>query len=361
MNDDFSTNSTRDNFDSASSDIARDTPQTVGRRLGAWRPADELDDTDELSPDEPGENGAATSLDAEIYDGTFGNARHEPPPFDMLPHSPEPFELSVNESPQEAPGFAEPPPPEAGDPFAAGESDEEKHEKELDLMEHLRELRSRILRSFAAVAIAMVGTWHFRDPLLAWFARPIVSEVTRGGGHLRTIGPMDGFTLYLQITFVAAIIIAIPIVIYQVWAFVVPALTKHERRYGMVLVPFSVGLFFIGAFFGFYLTPLFFRFLIVFTPPGALPDWSYSEAASFLAKMLLVFGVCFQVPVVSIFLNKIGLVSRNWMIEYWRHVVTVIFIIVAIITPTWDPVTLCAAAVPPCLLYGVSIWMVKWL
>jgi sec-independent protein translocase protein TatC len=129
----------------------------------------------------------------------------------------------------------------------------------------------------------------------------------------------------------------------------------------MTLVPFSVVLFFSGAALGFYLTPLFFRFFLQFQPPNSESYWSYASVASLLAKMLLVFGICFQVPVVTVFLNKIGLMSRNWMIEYWRHVVVVMFAIVAIITPTWDPVTLTAAALPPCLLYGVSIWLVKWL
>jgi sec-independent protein translocase protein TatC len=153
----------------------------------------------------------------------------------------------------------------------------------------------------------------------------------------------------------------LPYVLWQVWAFVEPALTHKERRYSLVLVPFSVLLFFSGAALGFYMSPIFFEFFLQFQPPGTAALWSYSKAATFLAKMLLVFGICFQVPVITIFINKIGLVSRNWLIEYWRHVVVVIFIIVALITPTWDPMTLTAAALPPCLLYMFSIWLVKWL
>jgi sec-independent protein translocase protein TatC len=106
---------------------------------------------------------------------------------------------------------------------------------------------------------------------------------------------------------------------------------------------------------------MFFKFFLQFQPPGTAALWSYSNAATFLAKMLLVFGVSFQVPVIAIFLHKIGAVSRNVMIDYWRHVVVLIFILVAVITPTWDPFTLGAAAAPPCLLYVLSIWLVKWL
>lgn len=129
----------------------------------------------------------------------------------------------------------------------------------------------------------------------------------------------------------------------------------------MVLVPFSVILFFAGCALGYAMSPVFFQFFLAFQPPDTIANFSYSKSVALLAKMLLVFGACFKVPVITIFLHKIGLVSRNVLIEYWRHVVVVIFIVVAILTPTWDPLTLTVCAVPPCLLYGLSIWMVKWL
>ena len=251
---------------------------------------------------------------------------------------------------------------EASSGFEAAEQFEEtSRDRELDLMEHLTELRSRLLKSVGAIFVCMILTWQFRDQLLEFFSEPIAKEIHRFNGKLITTNPAEGFGLYLQITLAAAIILAIPIIIYQAWAFIEPALTKKERRYGITIVPFSVLLFFTGATLGFYLTPLFFRFFLQFQPPNSETFWTYASVATMLSKMLLVFGICFQVPVVTIFLNKIGLLSRNWMIEYWRHVVVVMFVVVAIITPTWDPVTLCAAAVPPCILYGISIWMVKWL
>lgn len=230
-----------------------------------------------------------------------------------------------------------------------------------DIWEHLGELRSRVLKCVVAVGIAMVVTWQYRDALLGAFAAPIVKVVRAHGGHLTVIEVMDGFSVYLQTTFIAALLIVMPYVLWQVWAFIEPALTHKERRYSGVLVPFSVILFFVGTAFGFYLTPMFFEFFLQFNPPGTEAFWSYPNAATFLGKMLLVFGICFQVPVFTIFLNKTGLVSRNLLIEYWRHVVVVIFIVVAVITPTWDPFTMTAAALPPCILYGVSIWLVKWL
>jgi sec-independent protein translocase protein TatC len=244
---------------------------------------------------------------------------------------------------------------------AAKQSEIDSRDKELDLLDHLGELRTRILRSVTAVLLATVVTWQYRNRLLEFFAAPVQRELKQHGANLITIDPTEGFTIYLQVTLVAAILLAIPVIIYQAWAFIEPALTGQERRYGAFMIPFSIILFFSGVTLGYYLSPIFFRFFLQFTPPATVANWSYAFTATFLAKMLLVFGVCFQVPVITIFLNKIGLLSRNWMIEYWRHVVVVIFALVAVMTPTWDPVTLFAAAAPPCLLYAFSIWLVKWL
>lgn len=235
-------------------------------------------------------------------------------------------------------------------------------DRELDLFDHLAELRLRLLHCIGAVGVLMMLTWFFRDALLEWFAAPIARVLKEHkGAELITFSPTEGFVIYMQTTFAAALLLAMPYVLWQIWAFVEPALTHHERRYTSVLVPFSILLFVMGALLGYFMTPVFFRFFLSFQPPGSVANYSYGIAVTLLAKMLLVFGACFQVPVVTVFLNKTGIVSRNLMIEYWRHVVVVIFTVVAIITPTWDPISLLAAAVPPCLLYGLSIWLVKWL
>jgi sec-independent protein translocase protein TatC len=180
-------------------------------------------------------------------------------------------------------------------------------------------------------------------------------------GNLVTLDPTEGFLVYFQITLVAAILLSAPWILYQMWRFLEPALTRTERRFSLVLLPFSTLLFFSGCALGYAMAPLFFKFFIAFQPPGTIANFGFSRSIALLAKMVLVFGICFQVPVVTIFLNKIGLISRNFLIEYWRHAVVVIFIVVAVLTPTWDPLSLAVCAVPPCLLYGLSIWMVKWL
>lgn len=247
-------------------------------------------------------------------------------------------------------------PEEAPDPNAPRGSEQ-------DLWSHLTELRTRILYSIAAVALMSVVTWNFGQEISAWFAHPIRSalEARDVDFKLVTLNPTEGFLVYFQITIVSAILIAMPFILYQMWRFLEPALTGTERRFTQILLPFSVLLFFMGCGLGYAVAPLFFRFFLLFQPPGTDATFSYSSSIVLLAKMILVFGLCFQVPIITIFLNKIGVISRNFLIDYWRHAVVLIFLIVAVLTPTWDPVTLIVCAGPPCLLYGLSIWIMKWL
>ena len=250
--------------------------------------------------------------------------------------------------------------------------DDTPHDKELGLLEHLTELRQRLLNSIIAVVLMMFLTWHFKEQLQAWFSRPI-QQVLASSKVSGTPGvpaqpnimvnnePMGFLNVALQFSFVSALILVMPFVFYQVWRFIEPAMTHSERRYTLILVPFSSALFFMGAGLGFAVSPMFFEFFLAFQPPGVAAFWDYSQCLTLMAKMLLVFGLAFQVPVITIFMAKIGLVTRNILIEYWRHAVVVIFTLVAIATPTWDPMTLTVCAVPPCLLYVLSIWLIKWL
>lgn len=234
---------------------------------------------------------------------------------------------------------------------------------EQDLWSHLGELRARILYSLVSVLVAAVVTWNYGQEISEWFARPIRTTLAKHGVNFQlvTLDPTEGFLVYFQITLVAAILLAMPFILFQMWRFIEPALTGTERRFSIILIPFSVILFFTGCALGYVVSPVFFNFFLMFQPPGTTATFSYGTSVVLLAKMVLVFGICFQVPVITIFLTKIGLITRNFLIDYWRHAFVVIFTVVAILTPTWDPLTLVVCAGPPCLLYALSIWMVKWL
>ncbi len=263
-----------------------------------------------------------------------------------------------------ADGGVVPPPPLDLNP-SPGSSGDDPHtprDKELGLIEHLAELRIRLLWCFAAVGLGMVLTWNKCTQIEEWIIAPIKHAlVAKHGNQLVSFDPTGFFTIYLQISMVSALILTMPFLLFQVWRFIEPALTNNERRYTLVLVPFSSVLFFLGIGLGYWMSPMFFQFFLAFQPKDVAATWDYGQSAVILAKTLLVFGLAFQVPVITIFLNKTGIVSRNLLIQYWRHAVVAIFTIVAIVTPTWDPFTMTVCALPPCILYLLSIWLVKWL
>ncbi len=231
---------------------------------------------------------------------------------------------------------------------------------ELGLLAHLGELRQRLLYCALILMAGMALTWNYSAPMQTWFAEPIIKALGNKG-KIISIDPTGFFSTTVQFSLVSALIITAPLLFWQVWLFIEPALTKVERRYSLIIVPFASALFFSGAGLSYMVAPLFFKFFLAFQPVGIEANWDYMQSILLLAKMLLAFGVMFQVPVVVIFLNKLGLLSRNVLIEYWRHAVVIIFVVAAIVTPTWDPVTLMVCATPPCLLYVLSIWLVKWL
>ena len=234
------------------------------------------------------------------------------------------------------------------------------HDKELGLFDHLMELRTRLIRSFIYMGIGTTITWCFGEQISNFFFKP-VKTVLLHHGTLVTSGPTEGFMAYFQLSFVFGLIFTAPFVMYEMWAFIEPALTRKERRYTTTLLPFSIMLFVAGCAFGYALSPMFFKFFLGYQPKDTAAFYSLDNTITFQGRIILLFGACFQVPVITIFLNKIGLVSRNWLIEYWRHVVVVIFSVVSIVTPTWDPLTLVICSVPPCLLYVLSLWIIKWL
>ena len=314
------------------------------------------------------EDSAQTSAETIIENHTNGRADYESS-YDHLGRSAEitAYESVPEPSPQ-SDGGAPPPPIDSErvilQPQEPVDPNSRPHD-EMDIWSHLGELRSRMIKAILAVVICSSIAWNFVEDVQKLLLEPVL-RVLRTHGIKDNTGitvtdPMQAFTTYFQLAVVAGVIASAPIVLWQMWRFIEPALTHNEKRYSTLLVPFSVLLFFLGCALGYYTSPLFFNFFLMFVPPGVTVLWTYTSVVTLLGKMLLVFGVCFQVPVITIFLNKTGVVSRNILIEYWRHVVVVIFTVVAIITPTWDPITMTVCALPPCILYALSIWLIKWL
>jgi sec-independent protein translocase protein TatC len=229
-------------------------------------------------------------------------------------------------------------------------------EEELDrmsLMEHLEELRRRILWSILSLAIAFAPCWYFRELLVAFLSRPI--HQIKPDLKLAFLGVTDPFILYFKVTGLAAVFLAAPFILYQLWQFVAPGLYRREKMY---IVPFILSgtLFFLaGGAFGYYVAfPQAIRFLLEIGQQFE-PVITIERYFSFLITVILGLGLMFELPIVVLLLAMIGIVSPQFLLRQWRVAVVLIFIVAAIVTPTPDIVNLCIFAVPACTLYFLGV------
>lgn len=223
--------------------------------------------------------------------------------------------------------------------------------KPMSWIAHLEDLRRVIIVSVIALLVATVASYFYSDQLLALLQRPI-SDLDI---DLVFIGVGEGFFAKIKISLYAGFVFSFPIIAWQIWRFVVPALYPHERRYAMVLVPVTVLLFAGGVVFG-YLTvfPLALKFLL--TVAGELePMISIGYYLSFCMAFLLPFGIVFEMPVAAMFLTRIGLITPQLMASKRKYALLVVFVLGAVLTPGGDPVSQLLMAGPMYLLYEVSI------
>ena len=270
----------------------------------------------------------------------------------------------------------------------------------MSLTEHLDELRSRIIYSLVVVVALAVVAYIFKDQIMAVLvgtlqalaipkeqvlqlldacrrlytedlsALPVdritqlKSECARfwsQGGSLIFIHPTEAFFGYLKLSLFVGLLLGAPFVLYQTWRFILPALYRHERRYFLNAFTLGTSLFYIGVFFCFLVVlPLGIRFLIGIGGPHLQASFTFGNYISFVMLFLLVFGLMFELPVIVFLLVKVGLVSRAFLKEKRRHVIVLIFIAAAVLTPTVDPFTQSMMAIPLWLLYEVSIFMARF-
>ncbi|MDD5546924.1 MAG: twin-arginine translocase subunit TatC [Candidatus Omnitrophica bacterium] len=226
-------------------------------------------------------------------------------------------------------------------------------DSKMTLVEHLDELRRRILVSAAAVVIC--------SALAFWKVRLILSLLMFPSvDHLNFFSPAEAFLEYCKLAFIAGLFLASPVVLYQLWAFVSAGLNEKEKKVVMFALPFSATLFLGGVVFAYsFVVPWALRFLINFPDHNVFPILSISEYLSFVIMMLLSFGIAFELPVVVMILSKLGIVTPSFLNRNRKFAVIVIFIAAAVITPTPDAFTQCLMAVPMLVLYELSIWISK--
>lgn len=230
----------------------------------------------------------------------------------------------------------------------------------MSLGEHLVELRRRIMFAFIAIALALVAGWFLSDTVWSFLRAPIRELEGQGREAIIAYGDItSGFDTKMQISLFIAILLACPVWLYQVWAFIAPGLTKREKMYGFGFLGVSVPLFLGGAYAGWLVMPNIVRLMASFQPSE---DAFYLTARSYLdfaVKLLLAIGVGFVLPAFLVMLNLLGVIQGKTILKGWRFAILAIILFAAIVTPAADLMSMFLLAAPIALLYfsaaGVAI------
>ena len=233
------------------------------------------------------------------------------------------------------------------------EADNEKL-AEGSLISHLLELRSRLVKAAIAIAVAFVPCAFFANKLFTLIAKPLVEQLPTGSKMIST-SVVGSFMVPIQLALIVAIVLAMPVVLYQIWAFISPGLYSKEKRFAIPLLVSSVVLFYVGVVFAyFFVFPLAFKFLIGTTPGGTDYTPDISSFLNFATMICLVFGAAFEIPIATILLLWTGLVKYESLSANRGYVLIGIAVITAIITPP-DPVSMLMMMFPMYVLYELGL------
>ena len=225
---------------------------------------------------------------------------------------------------------------------------------EASFFSHLIELRERLLKALVVVGIVLLALLPFANKLYGLLAEPLLRNLP-AGGQLVAIEVASPFFTPLKLAFCTALVLAMPAVLYQLWAFVAPGLYRHEKKLAMPLLASSVFLFYLGCAFAYFLVlPTVFAFLAKITPQGVAMMTDISKYLDFVLVIFFAFGLCFEVPVAVVILVALGWVTPKQLVEARGYVIVGAFVIAAILTPP-DVVSQILLAVPMCLLYEVGV------
>ncbi|MBW2248590.1 MAG: twin-arginine translocase subunit TatC [Deltaproteobacteria bacterium] len=227
-------------------------------------------------------------------------------------------------------------------------------QEKIPFTEHLEELRKRLIVCFIAVGVGFVLSYGFKEKLFQILTRPLI-RVMQTGDKLIFTGLPEAFFTYLKVAFLSGIILAAPVIFYQFWMFVAPGLYDKEKRLMVPVVVLSTVFFVGGAFFGYFIVfPYGFKFFLGFASETIRPLPSMREYLGFASKLLLAFGVVFELPLIITLLAKLGMVSVSFLKKNRKYALLLFFIGAAILTPP-DVVTQMMMALPLILLYEISI------
>lgn len=220
------------------------------------------------------------------------------------------------------------------------------------LVEHLRELRRRVLLAIIGLGVMAVPAWFLYDPVFAALQAPIRAIDDAGlTAALNFTSPAAAFDMRVRVSLWLAAFLSSPWWLYQVWAYIAPGLTTREKRRSLAFLAVGVPLFLGGAVLAWLVLPNAIRLLTEFTPEGAINYMPATDYVRFVMRVILAFGIAFLLPLLMVLLNSLGLLSGRAMLAGWRWAVLLIFVFAGIASPTPDPWTMIALAIPICALY----------
>jgi sec-independent protein translocase protein TatC len=228
-----------------------------------------------------------------------------------------------------------------------------KHPNEMNFLEHLEELRKRLLWILGAAAAGTAGAFYFSPRLVDLLLAP-------GAGKFQYIKPAEAFIVHIAVAFIAGLVVMSPFIFYQIWRFVAPGLLSKEKRYAFPFVAATSACFVGGVVFGYYMLFPAMRFFRSFETETLTADWTLGSYASLALRLMLATGLVFEAPVVIFFLARLRIVSAKLLTARWKYVILFVFILAAALTPGPDVFTQSILAVPLLLLYLISIG-VAWL
>lgn len=241
----------------------------------------------------------------------------------------------------------------------------------MPLGEHLRELRNRLLKSILAIGVVTVVAALYYNELIEILVRPVVASVgcrasladiahktATGNSHCAQLtmnGLLSPFTLAMKVSLMAGVVLATPVWLYQLWAFLAPGLHRHEKRYALSFVGAGFPLFLAGAYFAYAILPTTAKVLIGFTPEGIGNLVPLDGYLDLVTRMVVVFGLSFEMPLLLVLLNFAGILSGKRMLGWWRAMIMGITVFAAVATPSTDPLSMLALAGPIWVLYFVAV------
>lgn len=230
--------------------------------------------------------------------------------------------------------------------------------REMTFLEHLEELRWTIIKSLLGIVIGAVISWIFIDFIVNDI---LLYPATRFGVKLQNLKPFGQLFLYFQVALFSGLILSLPWVVYQIWKFIEPALHKHEKKYVSLIVVFTSLFFLAGAAFAYFvMLPFSLNFAFTFGSPEIENRFAIDEYLSIVVSLIILSGVIFELPMLSFFLTKLGILTPKIMRRHWKIAIVLILVLAAIITPTVDPVNQSLLAIPLLLLYELSIMVSKF-